>query len=640
MSKTKQASGSWKSPITADMVAAKSIGLNEVKAGKTLCWIESRPEENGRNLICSMDSSGNIKELTPGETNVRNAVHEYGGGSYCLNKDDLYFSNFNDHRIYHLDKNQDLKPLTPEGKFRYADLTFDAVHNRILAIQEDHTNENSEAENSLVSIDAKTGTVTRLQSGYDFYSFPRISPNGKQIAWTCWKHPHMPWEQTELWIADFDKKGEIQNPFQIAGQKQESIFQPEWSPDGTLYFVSDRHRWWNIYKWQDNEAKVVLDLRVEFASPQWVFGMSHYQFLDKDRIFCSFTRAGKWHIGIIPTDGSDFEEIFTPLCDVSSVAVYNNKAYFKGGFPDQPSAIMCFDPETGELETIRSSYELTLDSGYLSQPESLEFPTEFNENCHAFYYPPANQEYEAEEGELPPLLVKSHGGPTAATSSALNMGIQYWTSRGFAVLDVNYGGSTGFNRSYRHRLNEVWGVVDVNDCVNGARAMVKAGRADEERLAIRGSSAGGYTTLAALTFRNTFKAGASYYGISDLEALQEETHKFESRYNDWLIGQWPDEREIYLRRSPINHVDQLSCPVIFFQGTEDKVVPPGQAEKMALALKEKGLPVAFLPFEGEQHGFRKASTIIRALEAELYFYGKIFGFTPADSIDPVQIDNL
>jgi dipeptidyl aminopeptidase/acylaminoacyl peptidase len=502
--------------------------------------------------------------------------------------------------------------------------------------------------NTLVSISlANAEDIQVLASGSDFYASPRLSPDRSQLAWLTWNHPNMPWDGTQLWITEIKDDGSLGKAACVAGGVDESIFQPEWSPDGVLYFVSDRTGWWNLYRWHprldqegSGEVEPLCETAAEFGLPQWVFGMSTYGFESANRIICTYTQQGNWQLASLDLQTKQLEVIETPYTDISSVKVASGQAVFIAGSATELTAIVQMDLATGQIEVLRQSSELEVDVGYLSTPQAIAFPTENNLTAYAFFYPPQNQDYTAPTGEKPPLVVKSHGGPTAATSSAFNLRIQYWTSRGFAVLDVNYGGSTGYGRDYRQRLNDQWGIVDVDDCVNGAKYLVQQGLVDGERLAIAGGSAGGYTTLCALTFRDVFKAGASYYGVSDLEALATDTHKFEARYLDGLIGPYPERKDLYEARSPIHFTAQLSCPVIFFQGLEDKIVPPNQAQMMVEALKAKGLPVAYVAYEGEQHGFRRAENIKRTLDGEFYFYSRVFGFEPAEAVEPVAIDNL
>ncbi|HLN86901.1 MAG TPA: prolyl oligopeptidase family serine peptidase, partial [Candidatus Limnocylindrales bacterium] len=426
----------------------------------------------------------------------------------------------------------------------------------------------------------------------------------------------------------------------IAGSAEESIFQPEWSPDGVLHFVSDRTGWWNLYRWQENRVEALCPMDAEFGQPQWVFGGSLYDFTSKNQIICSYSKNGNDYLATLDSATKTLRNIELPHSAISQVRVTADCVVFIGASATETSAIVISDLTTRKLEVLRRSRETAIDAGYLSEARAIEFPTEQNLTAHGYFYPPKNRDYAAPANEKPPLLVMSHGGPTSSSSGSLKYSIQYWTSRGIAVLDVNYGGSSGYGRAYRERLNGQWGIVDVDDCANGARYLAERGEVDGNRLAIRGGSAGGYTTLCALTFRDIFKAGASHYGISDLEALAKDTHKFESRYLDRLVGPYPERRDLYVARSPIHFTNKLNCPMIIFQGLEDKVVPPNQAEKMVEAVRAKKLPVAYLTFEGEQHGFRKAENIQRVLEAELYFYAKIFRFELADPVEPVNIEYL
>jgi dipeptidyl aminopeptidase/acylaminoacyl peptidase len=568
-------------------------------------------------------------------------VHEYGGGAFVVADGTVYFSNFTDQRLYRQDPGCKPRPITPDVDLRYADGVIDRRRGRMICVREDHTDAGREAVNTLVSLDLKDGKGGQvLVSGNDFYSSPRLSPDGSRLTWLTWDHPNMPWDGTELWVGEIRKDGSLDRSERVAGGVDESIFQPEWSPDGTLYFVSDRIGWWNLYCWRNRRVEPLCKMEAEFGMPQWGFGMSTYAFESANRIICAYTQQGIWHLASLDTATGELEVIETPYTAIKYLRAAPGRAVFLAGAPTELTSVVQLDFTTHKMKVLRRSSEVTIAPEYLSMPRAIEFPTQQGLIAHAFFYAPKNRDYGAPPGERPPLLVISHGGPTAATSGTLDLTIQYWTSRGIAVLDVNYGGSTGYGRAYRQRLKNKWGVMDVDDCVNGAGYLVGRGEVDSDRLAIRGGSAGGYTTLCALTFREIFKAGASYYGIGDLETLAKETHKFESRYLDRLIGPYPERRNLYRERSPINFVEHLSCPVIFFQGLEDKVVLPNQAEMMVEALCARGLPVAYVPFEGEQHGFRRAETIKRALDAELYFYAKIFGFELADPVEPVPIQNF
>jgi dipeptidyl aminopeptidase/acylaminoacyl peptidase len=634
--------GAWKSPITSDRIVAGSAGLGHTALdGDALYWVETRPTEAGRCAIVRRGGDGRARDVLPAPFNARTRVHEYGGAPFAVAAGSVTFSNFADQRLYRLDPGGEACPLTPAGDCRFADAAVDVRRRRLVCVSEDHAGGGREPVNSLVAVSLDAPATPRvLATGYDFYASPRLSPDGHALAWLCWKHPNMPWDGSELFVGDLDAEGRIVDSRRVAGGSQESIFQPEWSPAGVLTFASDRSGFWNLYQQDGSGLRPLHPADAEFGLPQWIFGMSTYAFVSEREILCAYTCAGRWQLARLDVASGRLEPVDTPYTDIGGVRVSGRRAIFAGGSPTEPTSLVELDLDNGKFEVLRRFSSVHVDPGYLSLPEPVEFETSGGRRAHALFYAPRNCDFAAPEAELPPLLVKSHGGPTSATSSTQNLRIQYFSSRGVAVLDVNYGGSSGYGRAYRERLLGQWGVVDVDDCANGARALVEAGRVDGARLAISGGSAGGYTTLCALTFRDVFKAGASHYGISDLEALAKDTHKFESRYTDRLVGPYPERRDLYVERSPIHHVDRLSCPVIFFQGLEDRVVPPDQAERMVAALRAKGLPVAYLAFEGEQHGFRRAENIRRALDAEFAFYARVFGFEPADPLPELPTENL
>jgi len=638
--------GSWKSPITSDLIVSETIGLGAITPdGIDIYWIEVRLKEGGRYVVVRRTPDGRPTDVTPPPFNVRTRVHEYGGAAYQVLNGVIFFSNFDDQRIYRQDPGADPKPITPEGEYRYTDYISDRRRNRLICVREDHTRSDQEAVNTIVSVDLEPGKISQnagqvLVSGNDFYAFPRLNPDGNQLVWTTWNHPNLPWDGTDLWVADLDENGLVSNARLVAGGIEESIFQPSWSPDGVLHFVSDRSGWWNLYHERDGKIEPIYPMEAEFGMPQWAFGMSTYEFASAERLVCTYIQQGTSYLAVIDLKHKKLSNIDTSFTDIWGLRVVGDQVIFNAGSPTEPAAIIKLDLTTGYHGVLRRSSEMAIDPAYLSVPQTVEFPTENGLTAYAIFYPPKNPDFSPPDGELPPLLVMSHGGPTGATSTVFSPEIQYWTSRGIAVLDVNYGGSTGYGRKYRERLNGQWGVVDMDDCANGARFLVERGVVDSNRLAITGGSAGGYTTLCALTFRDLFKAGASHFGIGDLESFVKDTHKFESRYLDRLVGPYPERQDLYQERSPFQHIDQLSTPMILFQGLEDKIVPPNQAEMMFSAVRSKGLPVAYLPFEGEQHGFRKAENIKRALDAELYFYSRIFGFELADPVEPVHIENM
>ena len=639
--------GSWSSPISAELVAAGGVSLDEVRvAGGAVHWVEGRPLEGGRQVVCRAVRGQPPEDLVPEGFNARTRVHEYGGGAYLVTDEALFFSNFADQRLYRLDPGADRpRPITPDppgpAAHRYADASPTPDGRRLVCVRERH--QEGRVDNELVAVPTDgDGPPVVLAAGRDFYASPRVSPDGRRLAWLEWDHPNMPWDGTELKLATLAGDGLAGDPATVAGGPEESVFQPAWSPDGVLHLACDASGWWNLYRVGAGGAlEALAPAAEEFGHPQWVFGLSTYTFLPGGRIACIHGRGPMQRLGILEPDGvlNDLELPFTSFHPPQLRALGERLVCLAGG-PTQAAAVVIIDPTTGGVHVLRSSEDRELDPGFLTVPEPIEFPTAGGRTAHALYYPPANRDAKGPEGERPPLVVASHGGPTAGVSSGLHVGYQFFTSRGIAVVDVDYGGSTGYGRAYRQRLDGQWGIVDVDDCVAAARHLAGRGDVDPARLAIRGGSAGGYTTLCALTFRDDFAAGASYYGVADAAALARDTHKFESRYLVRLIGPWPQAEALYRERSPIHFTDRLSCPVILLQGLEDEVVPPAQAETMAAALDAKAIPYAYLPFPGEQHGFRQAAHIRRALEAELYFYGRVFGFELADPVQPVPIAHL
>lgn len=618
--------GFWKSPVTSELVAGKSVRLGEPRmAGGSIHWLEDRPAEGGRTVLVRLGPDGEASDALPPPWSVRSRVHEYGGGAYAVAGETVWFSENSDRRLYELGAGGDPRPLTPEGPWRYADLESDPLRRRLVAVCEDHSETGHEARQSLVAIglDRRAEPPRVLRQGADFYSNPRISPDAERLCWLEWRHPNMPWDGTELWVGSLGGSGEILESHQVAGGPGESVFQPRWAPDGVLHFVSDRSGFWNLYRMDDALAVPLHPCEAEFGLPQWVFGMSTYGIGDDGTVVCSFCEAGRWSLGCIERDGG-LERIPTPYTQIDGLDVREKSAVFRAASPTEPSALVRLDLSTSKREVLRQPGELSSGlRGYLSVARAVEFSSADGQVVHGFHYPPHNPDYSAPDGEQPPLIIRLHGGPTAAASDALSLSAQFWTSRGFAVLDLNYGGSTGYGRAYRERLNGQWGVVDVDDTVAAARQLARSGQADPDRIIVKGGSAGGYTVLCCLAFRDIFAAGASYYGISDLRGLMLDTHKFESRYNDTLVGPWPAARDMYESRSPLAAADRVTAPTIFFQGSEDAVVPPSQTEAMVGALRARGVPVAYYLFEGESHGFRDSANLQRALDGELAFYGTI-----------------
>lgn len=635
--------GTWRSPITTDMIVAQTISLGQIATdGDDLYWLETRPAEAGRSALVRRSADGRISDVTPMPFNARTRVHEYGGGAYVVDRGTLIFSNFADNRLYRIASGGKPQPITASEQQRFADLVLDRQHNRLICVREDHRESDLHPINTIVALplDGEASDGEILISGNDFYMAPRLSPDGSRLAWITWNQPDMSWDSAELWIGDVQADGAIGEPRRIAGGPRESAQQPRWGADGSLYFMEERTGWWNLYRWRDGEITALCPTEAEWGEPLWVFGARTYDFAGDDSVVAVVVEQGVERLYRLDLASGERTPIDTPYGSFAYLNVAGDRVYCLASAPDTFAAVVSIDMATGDTQAVRRSSEVTIDPGYLSTPQPIAFPTEGGRTAHAFFYPPQNRSFAASADERPPLIVISHGGPTGATNPDLRLSTQFWTSRGFGVVDVNYGGSTGYGREYRERLQHRWGIVDVQDCINAARYLVDQGLADGDRLIIRGGSAGGYTTLAALAFHDVFKAGASHFGISDLEVLNNDSHKMEAQYNHSLIGPYPERRDLYLERSPIYAADRLSCPLILFQGLDDKIVTPNQSEVMFDSVKAKGLPVAYVAFEGEGHGFRRAENIKRSLEAELYFYGRVFGFDPADEIDPVPIENL
>ncbi|MDE2786859.1 MAG: prolyl oligopeptidase family serine peptidase [Chloroflexota bacterium] len=637
--------GSWKSPITLDMVAHGTVNLLRIALdGSDTYWAEVRPTEDGRAVIVKRDAGGDLEDVTPPGFSVGSMVNEYGARSFTVADGVVYFSNDPDQRVYLQRQGEAPTPITPAGDFRYGSKLYHRRLDRIICIRENHTDPDEEHPLSeIIAIDVHgLSEPAVLLADNDFHSSPCLSSDGTQLAWLTWDHPNMPWDGTELWTARLNDDLSLEEPVQVAGGLDEAVIQPEWSPNGDLYFISDRTDWANLYRWRDGAVEPVCPMDAEFARSNWWVGMCSYGFDSPNSLICSYSRKGHWSLARIGLDDLRLAPIDFPYWEMGhgDLQVGLGRIVLVAGSPVQPLSLLQVSLEDGGIEALRVEYEEDLPPEYTSLPETIEFPTDNDETAHAFFYPPANRDYVAPEGERPPMVVVCHGGPHSAASAELNLTTQYWTSRGVAVLDVNYGGSTGYGRHYRERLIGEWGVVDVDDCVNAALHVVGRGDADGDRTAISGGSAGGFTALAALAFRDVFKAGASYFGVSDLEALLSGIHKFDAHSLVGLVGPYPLYRRRYVERSPINFPEYTTCPVIFFQGLEDTIVPAIQSEEMFNTLKANGVPTAYLAFEGEHHGFRMADTIMRCLSAEFYFYSRIFGFEPADDLEPVAIENL
>ena len=634
--------GTWASPITAQTISAGSRSLSyPCVVADTTFWLEGIAAEGGRVALLSCGPGTARKVLTDAPFNVRSRLHEYGGGAYLVDADTIYFSNFADNLVYVQQAQHAPRALTTDSLLRHADFAHDTIGNRLIAVQEDHRVGDQEAINRLVALDlGGTMAPTVLASGYDFYATPRLSPNGRQLAWLCWNHPNMPWNSNELWIADVGSDGALRQAHKIAGGEGESLCQPTWSAAGELYVVSDRTGWWNIYKFDGSTLLPICPMDAEFGQPHWVFGETMFGFSGTHTLVATYIQNAISKLICIDLRDGTRQAMETVFTDIHALSVGDGFLVAVAASPSTPSQIVRIDLGSGQATVLANSTDVAIDARSIAKPEALRFDSTGGRQAHAFYYGPTNAEYIGPPGQLPPLIVTSHGGPTGMASNGLRLTTQYWTSRGFAVLDVNYGGSTGFGRSYREVLEGQWGIVDVDDCIAGAEYVARHGWVDRNRMAIRGGSASGFTTLCALTFHDLFKAGASHYGVSDLASLDKDTHKFESRYTRYLVAPLETRDQVYAERSPLLHADQLNCPMIFFQGLDDKAVPPAQSETMVQAMRSRGVPVAYVAFEGEGHGFRRRENICRSLEAELYFYGQVFGFDVADAIEPVAIEGL
>ena len=643
--------GTWSSPIAAEMVARAGTRLNAVwLEHSTAWWLEGRPAENGRVVLMKAEGHDEPVDAVPPGFNVRTMVHEYGGGAYCVFGDTVVCSNFEDQRLYRVEPDLKLVPITPavEGtSHRYADGRVTPDGRLWIGVRERHDEgeRSRDVVNELVAIPTDgAGKPRIIADGRDFYSNPRISPDGERLSFLAWNLPWMPWDGCELFQSELAPDGTIENVTHVAGRDgEESIWQPEWSPDGELVFASDRSGWWNLERVRDGERSVLYAAEAEFGYPAWVFGLRSFAFLGDRRLFASYDQGGRTRFALLDPESGTLEDLDVQYDALSSVSVAGegSAVVFVAGSATTPSEIVRLDISTGSTTVLRRSAQVPVDPAHFSVPRAVEFPTENDLTAHALFYPPVSPAHAAPEGELPPLIVMSHGGPTSSASPVFSLDTQFWTSRGFAVVDVNYGGSTGYGRAYRERLNGQWGVVDLQDCVNAARFLVREGEADPERLLITGGSAGGYTTICALTFTDEFAAGSSYFGIADLEQFGAgDTHKFELEYEHTLVGPYPEAAELYRARSPIHFARQITTPMLVLQGADDMVVPPAQAELIVAALEERGIAHAYLLFEGEGHGFRKAETIVTSLEAELSFYAQILGFEPGDHIPRLVIEHL
>ena len=630
--------GTWESLITSEMLVGGAVRLGEIVTdGDDVWWAESRPDEGGRTVIVR-----NGKDQTDKKTNVRTLVHEYGGSAWWVRNGTLVYSQYFDQRLYRRDKSGDSIPLTPESEtqqsYRYADGRITNNEDWYVCVREIHTLSDEEPSNEIVAVPLDGSQQIRvLVSGPDFVSSPRVSKEGDQIAWVQWNHPNMPWDDTQLCIASLEEM--VLSNQKVTKSKAESFFQPEWDDQGNLHVVSDRNNWWNLFRVDQSTNEIDLtsltNIEAEIGLPQWVFGQSRYAFVG-DEIWFVYREAGIDKLATLSSNGQ-FEQIKIDATEIESVTNYQDGIVATVSSWKAESSVMFINSE--EVRPLSKTRDLDIGESWFPVPETFTYQTSDSEKAHALFYSPTNPEYEIHENENPPLIVLAHGGPTGSARRQLQLSIAYWTSRGFGVADVDYRGSTGYGRLYRNSLRNSWGLADVEDCVAVAKHLVAQKKVDKNRLAIKGGSAGGFTVLAALTFHDTFTAGASRYGIADLAILAKDTHKFESRYLDRLVGKWPEDEEIYKQRSPIHHIEQLSTPMVILQGSEDPIVPPNQAHLMAKKLKENDIPHALIEFSDEGHGFRKAPNITKAIESELAFFAQIFNFEPFDDLPKICIES-
>jgi dipeptidyl aminopeptidase/acylaminoacyl peptidase len=643
--------GSWASPITAEMVARAGISLfGPWLADGVAWWLEGRPAEAGRVVLVQAPGGEKPVDVTPEGFNVRSMVHEYGGGAYCVHEGTVYFSNFEDQRLYRQLPGEAPAAITPEvddRRHRYADGRVTADGSLWIGVRERHEGSGrpDEVVNELVALPTDGSVPARtIADGRDFYAAPRISPDRKRLAYLTWDLPWMPWDGCELFVADLAANGSLGETEHVAGRDgREAIWQPEWSPSGDLVFASDRSGWWNLERVRNGERSVLYEAEAEFGYPAWVFGMRSFAFLADGRLVCAYDSRGRTSFAVLDPEIAELHDLGLPYDAVTAVYVSaeGGTALFTAGSSTMPVQVVRIDVASGAYEVLRASAQVPVDTAFFSVPRAIEYPTEGGLTAHALYYPPTSPDYAGPEGERPPLVVEVHGGPTGNASPVFSLGTQYWTSRGFGYVDVDYGGSTGYGRAYRERLNGRWGVVDLQDTVNAAKYLVQEGEADPARLLITGGSAGGYTVICALTFTDEFAAGTSYFGLADLEAFaMGDTHKFEARYEHTLVGPYPEAAELYRERSPVHFADRITTPMLVLQGEDDKVVPLTQAKLIVAALEENRIPYAYLLFEGEGHGFRKAETIVRALEAELSFYAQVLGLQLSEPVPKLPIENL
>jgi dipeptidyl aminopeptidase/acylaminoacyl peptidase len=615
--------GFWPSPLSPEKLAAGSARLGSPRFAPdgSLYFVEQRSAEQGRGVLMRRTPAGQLEEALPAAFGVRSRVHEYGGLAYLPLTAAIVFVNQADQQLWIRRGDAEPRPLTAAPEWRFAEPLHDPRRRRVLAIGERHPPDKGAVENCLVSValDGAPGLPTVLARGRDFYAAPALSPDGSRLAFLAWDHPHLPWDAAEVQVGQLTAAGELALLEQVAGGPEASAFQPTWSPGGVLYFALERDGYWNLHRQQAGHVALVAAQDAELGAPLWQLGTQVFAFESEHSVVGACFERGLSKLVRFDLERGEVAELSDALTQVGELAWHAGELACLSGWAGGGSELITLDPSRPQaLTPVRQAYAGWLTPAESAKPEAISFPTSDGDTAHGIFYAPVGGP--AGSGARPPLMVLVHGGPTACAPTVWRPDIQFWTSRGFAVLDVNYRGSSGFGRAYRDRLRGGWGVLDVDDCVFGARYLADGGRVAARELFIRGGSAGGYTVLQALANHMLFAGGSCHYGISDLEALVRDTHKFESHYDRFLIGPYPERRDLFIERSPIYAVDRIRTPVAFFQGLEDKVVPPNQTEHMAETLRARGVECEYHGYPGEQHGFRQASTIRAVLTAELAFF--------------------
>jgi dipeptidyl aminopeptidase/acylaminoacyl peptidase len=636
--------GLWPSPIDAEQVARQATAYDAVHtSGEAVYWLETRPSQDGRAVVVRWTENTGAADAVPAGFDVDSRVHEYGGGAYLPAGRTLFACHQSDQRLYRMDGQRDPVPITPEpptpAGLRYADLRLMSSGELLVCVRERHQGEDVVNELVALPVDGSTEPWV-VASGHDFFAAPRPSPDGRRLAWLTWDRPCMPWDGADLWVADLGPDGRLGPARHVAGGPQESVVQPEWSAEGSLHFVSDRSGWWNLYRERHGQVESLLPMAAEFADAPWELDYSSYAFVGDGRIACRYRQHGRDRLGFLDPESGRLTDLPIPYTSLKPyLRVVGDRLAFIGASPTTSSAVATLQVPTGRLDVLAGA-ELSLDPTWVSVPQPIGFPTRDGQTAHALYYPPTNPEVTGPPAAWPPLLVQVHPGPTADAKARLDLRTQFFTSRGFAVVEVNYAGSTGYGRGYRERLTGQWGVADVSDCLDAARSLVEAGKVDGRRLVISGESAGGFTALCALASDDFFAGGVSRFGIADLETFRQQAPKFQAHELDRLVGPYPEAVATYRARSPLHLVDRIARPVLLVHGLEDTVVPPSQAQVMAEALARRGVRHVLVAVPGEGHGFRLPVSIRRGVEVELSFYLAALGLSPDEADRPLATDGV